>query len=46
MALLKQFLEDGEISLYSWIEGSEIVADVFTKASKACFLLFQSFTDY
>ena len=25
-------LEEGEISLYSWIEGKEIVADVFTKS--------------
>jgi hypothetical protein len=32
VALLKQLLEDGEISRYSWIEGSDIVADVFTKA--------------
>ena len=24
-------LEDGEISRYSWIEGSEIVVDIFTK---------------
>ena len=32
MALLKQLLEDGEISRYSWIEGSQIVVDIFTKA--------------
>ena len=31
MAFLKQVLEDGEIERYSWIRGSEIVADVFTK---------------
>ena len=31
IALLKQMLEDDEIGQYSWIEGSEIVADVFTK---------------
>ena len=27
-----QMLEEGEISRYSWIEGKEIVADVFMKA--------------
>ena len=31
IAYLKQELEDGDISQYSWIEGSKIVADVFTK---------------
>ena len=31
VASLKQSLEDGEISQFSWISGSEIVADVFTK---------------
>ena len=31
VASLKQTLEDGEINSYSWIEGTEIVADVFTK---------------
>ena len=31
VASLKQMLEEGEISRYSWIEGKEIVADVFTK---------------
>merc|ERR1712105_232068 len=31
VASLKQNLEDGEISQYSWIPGTEIVADVFTK---------------
>ena len=31
VAFLKQVLEDGEIERYSWIRGSEIVADVFTK---------------
>ena len=28
---LKQNLEDGEVSQYAWIAGTEIVADVFTK---------------
>ena len=32
MASLKQMLEEGEISRYSWIEGKEIIADVFTKS--------------
>ena len=31
IASLKQNLEDAEISQFSWIPGSEIVADVFTK---------------
>ena len=31
MASLKQNLEDGEVSRFSWIVGSEIAADVFTK---------------
>ena len=31
IASLKQNLEDGEISQYSWISGHEIVADIFTK---------------
>jgi hypothetical protein len=31
IAFLKQALEDGEIEQYSWIEGTEIVADVLTK---------------
>ena len=31
MAYLKQELEDGEILGYSWIQGEEIVADIFTK---------------
>ena len=31
VSFLKQALEEGEISRYSWIEGTEIVADVFTK---------------
>ena len=31
VASLKQTLEDGEINSYSWIAGTEIVADVFTK---------------
>ena len=30
-AYLKQALEEGEITGYSWIQGEEIVADVFTK---------------
>merc|ERR1712105_348187 len=28
---LKQNLEDGEVNSFSWIAGTEIVADVFTK---------------
>ena len=32
MASLKQMLEEGEISRYSWIKGKEIIADVFMKA--------------
>ena len=31
VASLKQTLEDGEINSYSWIAGTEIVEDVFTK---------------
>merc|ERR1712148_55718 len=31
IASLKQNLEDGEIAQFSWIPGSEIIADVFTK---------------
>ena len=31
LAALKQNLEDGEINIFSWIAGTEIVADVFTK---------------
>ena len=31
IAFLKQSLEDGDVTQYSWIEGKEIVADVFTK---------------
>ena len=31
VASLKQNLEDGEINSFSWIAGTEIVADVFTK---------------
>merc|ERR1712074_366130 len=31
IASLKQSLEEGEISQFSWIPGTEIVADVFTK---------------
>ena len=31
VAYLKQELEDGEILGYSWIQGEEIVADIFTK---------------
>ena len=31
IASLKQSLEDGEISLFYWISGSAIVADIFTK---------------
>ena len=31
IASLKQNLEDAEISQFSWIPGSEIVADIFTK---------------
>ena len=31
MAYLKQSLEEGEIMGYSWIQGEEIVADIFTK---------------
>jgi hypothetical protein len=31
VAFLKQTLEEGEISQFSWIEGTEIVADVLTK---------------
>ena len=31
VAALKQNLEDGEVSRLSWIAGTEIAADVFTK---------------
>ena len=31
IASLKQSIEDGDVEQYSWIEGKEIVADVFTK---------------
>ena len=31
IAYLKQALEEGEIIGYSWIQGEEIIADVFTK---------------
>ena len=31
VAALKQSLEDGDVSRFSWITGVEIVADVFTK---------------
>ena len=31
IAYLKQALEEGEITGYSWIQREEIVADVFTK---------------
>ena len=31
VAYLKQELEDGEILGYSWIQGEEIVVDIFTK---------------
>ena len=31
IAYLKQALEEGEITGYSWIKREEIVADVFTK---------------
>ena len=31
IAFLKQFLETENVDSYSWIEGTEIVADVFTK---------------
>ena len=31
VAFFKKSLEEGEVSQYSWIEGAEIVADVFTK---------------
>ena len=31
VAYLKQALEEGEIKGFSWIEGAEIVADVFNK---------------
>ena len=31
VAALKQSLEDGEVSRFSWIAGTEIAADVFTK---------------
>ena len=31
VAALKQNLEDGEVDRFSWIAGTEIVADVFTK---------------
>ena len=31
IASLKQSLEDGDVDQFSWIEGKEIVADVFTK---------------
>merc|ERR1712105_208923 len=32
VASLKQMLEDGEINSYSWIAGTDIVVDVFTKS--------------
>jgi len=35
VASLKQMLEDGEINSYSWIAGTEIVADVFTKFTES-----------
>merc|ERR1712082_133041 len=31
VAYLKQSLEDEEVADYSWIQGEEIVADIFTK---------------
>ena len=31
VAALKQNLEDGEVDRFSWIPGTEIVADIFTK---------------
>ena len=31
IAFLKKSLEDGEVEEYSWIEGKEIIADVFMK---------------
>ena len=31
LAALRQNLEDGEVKSFSWIAGTEIVADVFTK---------------
>ena len=31
VSFMKQTLEDGEVEQYSWIEGTEIVADVLTK---------------
>ena len=31
VAYLKQSLEDGEVTDYSWIQGKEIVADILTK---------------
>ena len=31
IASMKQSLEDGDVDQFSWIEGKEIVADVFTK---------------
>ena len=31
MSYLKQGLEDGDMSLYGWIEGKDIVAYVLTK---------------
>ena len=31
IASLKQSIEDGDVEQYSWIEGKETVADVFTK---------------
>ena len=31
MAALKQNLEDKEVDRFSWIPGTEIVADIFTK---------------
>ena len=31
IASLKQLLEDDEVERYSWIEGTEIVADILTK---------------
>ena len=31
IAYMKQSLEDGDVNDYSWIEGKDIVADIFTK---------------
>ena len=35
MVSLKQNLEDAEVDRFSWIPGTEIVADVFTKQGSA-----------